>query len=545
MEGESIAPLSRRREGSPEGRSGGAVGFLGDLGIEPKSQPRIGATESGLRNLGVGPQRHPVGGVEPKLLLGVTASRGTHERVFTKRVIRRAASSPPAPAAGPPPLLQLQRQAGNRAVTALLAQGVTPIQRMAVAASQLEANRGESSTKGLGRLGVSTYASICETLAAYEKIADKDDPKSRAIQEKQLERVERLCTRWINEHRELTTDQDKARNVLVRKLVDEVAIERVRRSRSQAQDTYLSNLSAGQNLDTGQLPSSKFDLKARTGRAAVAGANAIDGYASKNAQNWKLSSAASAQAEQRQIDERMDFVKDHGLTAAEHAAISTYTVDDYAYINAATANRRDWLASTASNTTASSTKDTKEMFEEGGLHTGIVHDGLAKLPDYQGTVYRGEAFDPDRFKEIKSGAYTFPHLASTSKDRGIAAGWACNGRKDLKPNVVLWVISDSGVKDIETLSLSDGEREVLIAAGSPFRIESVTEVDLSANAGLPTGISDVAASIPAFRNRAAKDQWDPAKVYIVRAVRAAKAPAFQDVSDSKGTMRFNQRPDPG
>jgi hypothetical protein len=431
-------------------------------------------------------------------------------------------------------MMALQRSAGNRAVTQLLARPVTQVQRLSVTSSQLDANLGESKAKGVLGLGVSTFASIRETLAAYEKVAQGDGPKDRVVQDKHLERLDRLCTRWINEHRSLTSEQDQARNRIVRSLVDEIPVERARRSRGRAQETYLDNLSAGQHSGGGVVPDTPFNFKSRSGGAAGAGANARDAYVGKNEQNWKLNSAASAAQEQRSIEERMSFVNAHGLSSAEHAAISTYTIDDYSYINAATANKPEWL-----KTARSQTKDTRAMMEEGALHTGVVHDGLAKLPPYKGTVYRGEAFDNDRFKEIRVGAYTFPHLTSTSKAQGTASGWAVKGRSGSRPNVVIWILPDSGGKDVEAISLTDGEREVLIAAGSKFTIRSVTEVDLTAPIGnVPTELSGTVGSL---RATATKAQWDPAKVYLVDAVPATKQIAYHDVDDSAGSMRFARR----
>ena len=87
--------------------------------------------------------------------------------------------------------------------------------------------------------------------------------------------------------------------------------------------------------------------------------------------------------------------KDHGLTDAESAAITTYTADDYKYINPAAANSSGWMKSQMKNDMQRGTE--QERLQEGAMHAGVMMQALAKLPAWQGPGFRGERLSPEQF----------------------------------------------------------------------------------------------------------------------------------------------------
>ena len=183
-----------------------------------------------------------------------------------------------------------------------------------------------------------------------------------------------------------------------------------RRSRSsvyvgrlgRAQETYLDNLSGGGGVGL-VVSFQRRPSLSRRGRAAQLRRERtpVTWYPTQNKRNWALASEASAAKSQQEIEERMSFVNTYGLSVAEHAAISTYTIDDYSYINAAAANRPEWLK------TVKSTSKRPPHDVGGGC---AAHRRRARRPRCLriGDRYRGDAFDNDRFKEVRVGPVHLP-----------------------------------------------------------------------------------------------------------------------------------------
>ncbi len=211
--------------------------------------------------------------------------------------------------------------------------------------------------------------------------------------------------------------------------------------------------------------------------------------------------------------------RDHGaalgLTPAETAAIITFTVEDYAYINPATANNRAWMVAanpaadlidkphkspeemdalgkslTASGVTARERlderqQDLKARTEEGALHAGMAMQGLLKMPVWRGQLFRGEvlteAVVKERFAESRNGklkpiekTIKRTTISSASKEEHVARGfWMVAWGKVPEPKVrVLYVMETTNGRDIELLSPSSYEKEVALLPGSEFSVVS-------------------------------------------------------------------------
>jgi hypothetical protein len=224
------------------------------------------------------------------------------------------------------------------------------------------------------------------------------------------------------------------------------------------------------------------------------------------------------------LQEAFDFkksIRDNGaalgLSAAELAAIVTFTANDYLYINPATANSRDWMIGaneahdkvdkknrtetedielqqsladagvTMEQRLAERKHELDERTSEGALHAGMAMQGLLKLPVWKGSLYRGEVLNKtdfeSRFKADKRGTKFTPvnptmrrtAISSASKDRQRAqAFWAVAAAKVERPWVrVLYEIEATNGRDIEMLSVSRHEKEVATLPGAEFTITSV------------------------------------------------------------------------
>jgi hypothetical protein len=192
-----------------------------------------------------------------------------------------------------------------------------------------------------------------------------------------------------------------------------------------------------------------------------------------------------------------------GLSAAELAAIQTYSVQDYRYINPATANDPAWLAKnypslsdkpdktmddwgelqdelalkgqTLDQRMADRRGELTTLREEGGLHAGVAMQALLKMPVWKGTAYRGERITRQRFypRFIKKGdgfaprepTFTWKTITSISKDEHKAGSFSMMGEGSY---VVVYEFEVINARDIERLSLNRGEREVALLPGAEF-----------------------------------------------------------------------------
>ena len=192
-----------------------------------------------------------------------------------------------------------------------------------------------------------------------------------------------------------------------------------------------------------------------------------------------------------------------GLSAAELAAIQTYSAQDYRYINPATANDPAWLAvnfpdladkpdksleewqelqdqlasagQTLDQRMADRGTNLRTKREEGGLHTGVALQGLQKMPVWKGTAYRGECIDGKRFypRFVKKGdgfaprnpTFTWKTITSISKSEHAARSFAFMGSGQYR---VIYEFKIINGRDIEGLSVNRREREIALLPGAEF-----------------------------------------------------------------------------
>ena len=209
------------------------------------------------------------------------------------------------------------------------------IRRLSITPSALDAAMGKSK-KGFLGAGKSSYATLRAVLSDYEKAkAEKNPVKANSL----LERLDALCTSYLNEHKDATTTQDQDRRKLVDKLSDEVAQERATASQRFAQISYVNSLSAGTDV-----PVSKQRAPESTAHPfQAATANTWRMPRMRRTSSWARPTPRSSlvrTTRRRACRLVSRSLKDKGITPAEHTGILAFTEfsGDFQYMNPAASN---------------------------------------------------------------------------------------------------------------------------------------------------------------------------------------------------------------
>ena len=153
-----------------------------------------------------------------------------------------------------------------------------------------------------------------------------------------------------------------------------------------------------------------------------------------------------------------------GITPAHVGALAEYTASGYGSVNEYMANGSlpGW-----SDLARSMTKDRAVM----------ISDLLARLPEFDGPIYRGISMPTAAAAEIKVGrSFKSKTFQSTSQLQQTAAGFAGAGRKIEGSRAVLMEFAPGhGGRDISGLSEFRNEKEVLIPAAERFTVLSVKD----------------------------------------------------------------------
>ncbi|MEI5672983.1 MULTISPECIES: eCIS core domain-containing protein [unclassified Nocardioides] len=312
------------------------------------------------------------------------------------------------------------------------------------------------SARDLDAVGTSGPRAMTSSFSKIrEGVADVWRAKTPEKRMQFMHKLNNLCLDYLNTHQRSDDPKDAERRRLVDALVDQLTAELAQGSQDQAQADYLQ---AASGKATGA--KERFNLKAIT--------NGSRNIAARESFNPDLEAAKSA-----------------GLSKAEYSAISTFTGMDYRYINPASANSESWMGITAKNARASRSEvernmfahDTPTLVEEGTLHSGVAMQGLERMPEYTGTVYRGQPMDDKQLVDLRrSKKWSSPSLSSATKSQGVAEGFAVQNTQG-KNNRVIFAIEDSGGRDIESFSQVKSEKEVLLLAGSQYAVTKVERMD--------------------------------------------------------------------
>jgi hypothetical protein len=462
-----------------------------------------------------------------------------------------------APGAGAPiavrraQMLSVQRTAGNRAAQRLATPGVVSLQRKAGALGRVKAAVGMRGSK----------RSVADKVEGQAAKAQSATVVTVADLEKQISNLESMMGKLSKAHQpgdsagqraasqvqaaanrilgNLPDQDSKASKVLgrtypaqvrrLRRVVDESQLildeVRVESSRRQAQDIYLE---AGRTANAGQqgaltkltvrhLFDQAPDRPAPNAEVAAYLAehgfrsyeDAFEDALSQTASNPDSGTEGQLQRMQPQLFKHAERSRSRtsatamGLSAAELAAIQTYTAQDYRYINPAAANDPGWLAANFPDLADQPNKSLEEWAElqdllaaegqsleqrlaerqkqltafreEGGLHTGVALKGLRKMPPWKGLAYRGENAEGKRFypRYVRHGdsflprnpTFSWKTITSISKSEVAANTFMSMGSGNYQ---VMYEFEITNGRDIEGLSVNRREREIALLPGAEF-----------------------------------------------------------------------------
>ena len=396
-------------------------------------------------------------------------------------------------------VLQLQREAGNRAVSQMVAAqrqaggragGQARVQRdIATHATDLKAQfilRG-------------TYGKIVRVLADYEGARDPERRMEYATT------IRGLCNTWLKAHERATSRKEKKQ----RQQIEQLEAESFREMGVlAAQLKYLEGFDATGPIAQGprQLPGvaasgrgylqSPFDENKQFGQFGALSTGAKLGTAGP-AKSLAAGREHKANATQGAGKAALGVAQKYNLNAAEIAAIRTYSFPDYSYINPATSNDRGRVGRNLKDVKDPSlnklalTPDKIELaMKEGAMHAGVLMQALAKIEPFTRKGFRGERLTMAEFhKRYVVGAEvtgngtkpgdrgaSYSWFGSASKRRNIAVGYSMGTSGDVKPKPnqtvsVMLELELTNARDIEKLSgTPKGEYEVLILPGAKFVI---------------------------------------------------------------------------
>lgn len=379
-------------------------------------------------------------------------------------------------------VLQLQRQAGNKAVTRMLAERQRP-------AIQRELSYRPSDLAPHMRALSGTYAKIVWALRDFHGAAD---PQQRITY---VGVIKALCDLWLRDHagswgkgKPVSSLFGAGRTDAQRAIIARLGAEAGREHRKLSDDAaYLAKMRSGGFTAMGSTTVLNVDQASR-----------------------QLAAGQTAPGYGRGTDEKaVEVIRKYKLTEAEVAAVRTFTVSDYSYINPAKAGSESWLKSNVllskderfkarfaprpfTNEDPWSHSNVPAAMQEGREHAAKLMEALIKLPAYNQVTYRGTRITPDEFKRKYAMGNEVPFTAfgSSAKQRSIAQQFADGTGGDVTPAEdavvsVVFVVEGKNGRDISRISAATKpEDEVLILPGSSFTVSRVVPAS-KGNPGKP------------------------------------------------------------
>ena len=398
-------------------------------------------------------------------------------------------------------VLQLQRDAGNKAVTQMVA-----AQRQA--AGRPHVQRAFSTTAG----DLARYASSTGTYARIVKVVrDFDRARDPQIKSQLASLIRALSNVWLKDHPRPSSRRERMQRQKI-ELLEAESFREIGVLAAQAK--YLKGFDDVGPVAEGprQLPGvapdgrgylqSPFDEKKQFGQFGALSTGAKLGSAAP-AKSLAEGRTHKAQATQGAGDAALRIATKYKLSAAEIAAIRTYSFTDYSYINPATSNNRgrvegnlESVRDPSLNKLALKPERIEMAMKEGAMHAGVLMQALAKIEPFTKKGYRGERLTMAEFhkrymvgaevtgKGTKPGdrGASYSWFGSASKRRNIAVGYSMGTSGDVrpKPNQTVSVMVElelTNARDIEKLSGTPrGEYEVLILPGAKFVITELLKM---------------------------------------------------------------------
>ncbi|HET7180637.1 MAG TPA: hypothetical protein VFI15_00230 [Candidatus Limnocylindrales bacterium] len=379
-------------------------------------------------------------------------------------------------------VLDLQRQAGNRAVSSMLGAPRRP-------AVQRELTYRASDLRPHQRAMSGTYAKLVKVVRDFH--ATSDVPTRITL----AGTIRGLCDTWLGDHAVpaggkpliktslFGAGRTDAQRTLVTRLRAEAGREYEKLKKDAA---YLSKMRSGGFKAMAETTKLAVDAPSR----ALASGGTMDmPYTGANAK-------------------ALEVIQKYKLTEAEIAAVRVFTVSDYTYINPAKAGADSWLKSNILRakdprfkeavgprpfTNADPWSHLGTVKQEGQEHAAMLMEALVKLPPYNQVTYRGTRMTPEDFAvKCRQGAeFPFSSFASSAKRREIAQGFADGKGGDVAPAKeavvsVVFVVNMKNGRDISKISAATKpEDEVTILPGTVYVVDRVVRMQ-KGNPGTPT-----------------------------------------------------------
>jgi len=395
-------------------------------------------------------------------------------------------------------ILQLQRQFGNRAVTALLRGDVTPaVQRASSISTAVQRVISFDQAKLGGRslkervkttfMGADTFGKIANAFGDYQSASTDADKLLYA------DAISGLTDHWLSKYRADPKQGARRNDVTVLGREAKSESRKLRRKQAPAMDqAYLNKIDVADPTDIKNPMIKKKQLALDPAEELAAGRTTTDEGAK---------------------DAALKLVTRYKLTAAEIAAIRIFTMPDYTYINPAIAGSESWLASNIQGTkdpelkklapyiangkyrgnAAGWQRGLRGLMSQGSEHGTRMLQALLKLDPYAGGMtFRGERLTPDQFKAKYriGGRVPFDGFSSAAKERSIGERYAVGRGVDITPRSTqnVSVLIEAYVKtarDISQLSVKGDEKEVVILPGTKFKILDVRPISPPHDKGDP------------------------------------------------------------
>jgi len=119
----------------------------------------------------------------------------------------------------------------------------------------------------------------------------------------------------------------------------------------------------------------------------------------------------------------------------------------------------------------------------------MMKSGLAKLPPVETIGYRGERMSPTEFKEqYGAGTFEVRRYTSVTTNPLVAQGFAAGSSQTPRADQTLSVFCELRItdgRDISEISTVKKEKEILLLAGSEFKVQSTTKKTRKENEAAP------------------------------------------------------------
>jgi hypothetical protein len=414
---------------------------------------------------------------------------------------RRAAASRTDPRHAK--LLDLQRQAGNKAVSQMVA-----AQRQAAGGASVQRAMTTKYTDLRAQFILrGTYGKIVRMLADLEATKAPEERLELATA------LRGLCNTWLKAHERPGSAKEKQQHQQIEQLEAESFREM---GIAQAQMKYLQGfddtgpVAQGPRQLPGMAPNgrgylqSPFDPNQQFGQLGALSIGAKLG-AAKPAKALAAGQTDKSAGITGAGSGALRFATKYKLNAAELAAIRTYSFPDYSYINPATSNSRGRVGRNLGevkdpslNKLALKPELIEMAMKEGAMHAGVLMQALAKIEPFKNKGYRGERLTAQEFykryvvgQEVTGANHepgrsdrgvNYSWFGSASKRRNIAEGYAQGVSGDVRPGKdqtvsVMLEMELTNARDIEKLSgTPKSEYEVLILPGAKFVITAVKKM---------------------------------------------------------------------